>query len=296
MNKSMRFFALVFTGLVCLSTTLSVSASTAAQRLVEVDTTAELHAALANARPGDYISMADGIYAGGFETTISGTAELPIVLYGSRQAILEGPSVNSDYGFHLKANYWILTGFTIRNVGKGVVTDNANHNLIQGLEIYQIGMEGVHFRTFSSDNTVQYCWIHDLGLVKALAGEGVYLGSSVTNWDLYTNGQADTSNRNQVLSNLIGPNVTAEAVDIKEGTIDGLVRNNIFISTGPGVADAFVDVKGNNNRIVQNIGMYTPNSSIENAVDLVVIIPGWAQNNHIQDNRMVSSEETGILP
>lgn len=266
------------------------------QRLVRVADAEALHVALEAAQPGDFIFMADGIYKGSFEAAVSGTAELPIVLYGSRNAVLEGESIEAEYGLYLTANYWVLAGFTIRNVSKGVVTDNANHNLLQGLEVYQIGNEGVHFRTFSSDNTIQYSWIHDVGLTDPEFGEAVYIGSAVTNWERYTNNQPDTSDRNQVLNNLLGPNITAEAVDIKEGTTGGLVRNNSFITGSDTVANSWVDVKGNDYQVHQNMGMSTLDSAVVNAVDIVEILPEWGQNNQIDETPLYSSDGIVAIP
>lgn len=265
-------------------------------RLVQVTNSDELNGALAAAQPGDFIYLADGVYVGSFEAAVSGTAEQPIILYGTRNAIIEGETVESDYGLYLTADHWILAGFAIRNVSKGVVTDNANHNLLQGLEVYQIGNEGVHFRSFSSDNTLQYSWIHDTGLTDAEFGEAVYIGSAVTNWERYTEGQPDTSDRNVVINNLLGPNITAEAVDIKEGTTGGLVRNNSFITTGNVIADSWVDVKGNDYQVVGNIGMAEVDSTVVNAVDIVEIIPGWGQNNILEGNGLYTAEANIAIP
>ncbi len=185
------------------------------QRRVDVSTAAQLQQALAMAQPGDLIALADGIYRGSFVATASGAADAPITLCGSRAAILDAGPLDKDgpvtYGFHLRADHWALIGFTVRNARKGIVTDGASHNRLRGLEVYQIGDEGIHFRAASSDNLLEESWVHDVGLISAQYGEGVYLGSAHSNWGRHSGGQPDTSDRNQVLNNLIGPNTTAES-------------------------------------------------------------------------------------
>ena len=53
---------------------------------------------------------------------------------------------------------------------------------------------------------------------------------------------------NTVIRNcIIGPNVRAEGIDIKEGTLNTLVEKNKFDATGisaQNYADSFIDLKG----------------------------------------------------
>jgi hypothetical protein len=253
-------------------------------RLVQVRNVTELQNALKNAKPGDYIRLADGVYSGNFEITVSGSKSSPITLYGSRNAILEGRSIQSGYGLYLRANYWIVGGITVRNSLKGIMLDRANFNTIRGVEVHKIGDEGLHLRSFSSDNIVRDSWIHDTGLSTASYGEAVYIGSAISNWSSYSNGSPDKSDRNQVLANLLGPNVSAESVDIKEGTTGGSVRDNRFISTRTIVVDSWVDVKGNSYAVQNNIGYYAPNTSFRVAVAILTHINGWGKNNIVSNN------------
>ena len=57
--------------------------------------------------------------------------------------------------------------------------------------------------------------------------------------------------------NVFGPNIAAEAIDIKEGTKYGLIEGNIFDGTGmtgENNADSWVDMKGSYYRIYNNSG------------------------------------------
>ena len=140
-------------------------------RRIEVGTAAALANALAQAQPGDLIRIADGVYHGNFAATVSGTEEAPITLWGSRAAILDGGTMKTGYGFHLRADHWVLSGFTVRNARKGIMADGAHHNVLEGLEVHGIGEEGVHFRSLSTDNLLEGSWIHDVGRLTPRYGE-----------------------------------------------------------------------------------------------------------------------------
>src|SRR5699024_5063009 len=135
---------------------ISTSAST-----LHVHNAAELTNALNHVKPGDTIQLADGEYHGTFKAHVTGTAEKPIILTGTRKALISSTS----YGFHLEGvNYWILKGFTIHNSKKGLVLDKSNHNTLENIEVAHISEEGVHFRKDSSDNLLANSYIHHTGL------------------------------------------------------------------------------------------------------------------------------------
>lgn len=264
-------------------------------RLRTVATARELETALATVQPGDLLYLQDGVYRGNFVLAGLGTEDKPIGLHGSRQAILEGflygdavdgaaTQRERDYVVHLTGSHWLLDGFSVRQGQKGIMTDGAHHNRLQNLEVYEIGHEGVHFRSFSTNNVIRHSWVHDTGLLKAKFGEGIYVGSSVTNWSVHTNGQPDESNGNVIISNLVGPNITAEAVDLKEGTVDGVVANNSFITDEHMAADSWIDVKGNRYEVRDNLGLRQAGLDWKTAVVEVEIIEGWGRNNVIENN------------
>jgi len=265
----------------------AVSAKTSfapATAIINVSTASELTAALLSVQPGDVIQLADGVYVGHFVATVSGTAAAPITLQGSRLAVLDGNNVSSGYVFHLNGvNYWHLVGFTVTGGQKGIMTDNANYNLIDDVRVYNIGYEAVHFRTFSSHNTIQNSEISDTGVSNTSYGEGVYLGSANSNWGTYTGGLPDTSDYNKVLNNHIGPNVSAEAVDIKEGTTGGEVSGNYFDAaglSGANSADSWVDVKGNDYLISGNAGVIALLDGFQTHIQ----VSGWGDRNVFQGN------------
>lgn len=254
------------------------------QRVRPVRTSSELSSALSTARPGDVIELADGTYSGRFVASAPGTATAPITLKGSRRAVLDGGSYSSGYALHLNgANHWRLTGFTVRGGQKGVVLDRSSSTVMSGLDVGSVGMEAVHFRTASSDNRLENSLVHHTGLYEPGYGEGVYLGSATSNWAKYgSNGGPDRSDRNVVSGNQIYA-ITAENIDVKEGTTGGVISGNRFDGagmTGDHFADSWIDVKGNGYRVTGNTGTTSRLDGIQTHVQL----DGWGRNNVFSAN------------
>jgi hypothetical protein len=273
----------------------SASAAPAAADVRQVSSADELQAALASARPGQVIAMADGIYAGRFLLSVSGTAANPIVLRGGPGAVLDSQSPSSGITVHLQnADHWRLEGFSVRSGQKGVVLDNSNHNVLSGLDVGLTGMEAVHFRSSSSDNRLEGSDVHDAGRVNAGFGEGVYVGSAKSNWGEYGNsGGVDRSDRNVITGNRIHA-VTAENIDIKEGTTGGEISGNVLVGdgmTGAHYADSLVDLKGNEWLVANNTGTKAVLDGIQTHVQLL----GWGQGNVIRGNTLaIDSAGYGI--
>ena len=150
--------------------------------------------------------------------------------------MLDGDGTGGGYVLHLvNADYWRLEGFTATSGSKGIVLDGSSHNLISGVHVTDIGDEGVHFRAFSTSNTIQHSDVDHTGMDSEGFGEGVYLGSANSNWNRYSGGQPDRSDQNQVLDNRI-TDTRAEPIDVKEGTTGGVIAGNLL--GGDGVAGA----------------------------------------------------------
>lgn len=258
---------------------------------VNVSSSEQLASAIAAAKPGDVITLADGRYigtkvvgkyTGSFSPTVAGTADKPIVLKGSRNAVIDGEGTGGHYGLYLVgAHHWHIQGFTVTNAAKGIVLDGSNHVVMDNIFVTQIGQEAVHFRAHSSDGTIMNSEISHTGTKNANFGEGVYIGSANSNWGTYTGGQPDKSDRNQVLNNKIS-NTGAESMDIKEGTTGGLIKGNEMDGTGMSgsFADSWIDVKGNNYTIANNTG----NNALLDGFQIHVAISGWGNNNLFENN------------
>ena len=273
-------------------------------QVVNVSTAAQLSTALSNAKAGQTITLADGLYtkSGGFVITagINGTAASPIKVVGSAKAIISSGNLNSGYGMSLAGNsYWVFQGFSIHNSAKGLVIDNSKYNTIDNLRVTKLGSEGIHLRTYSSHNTVSNCYVDSTGCVTSQAGyaEGIYVGSANSNWGTYTNGNPDTSNYNTVTANIFGDNIGSENIDIKEGTVGGTVTYNQFNGkgcNGANSADSWIDVKGNYYTVSCNTGVnnYPGGDGFQTHIQL----PGYGDYNTFSNNTLnVGGSGYGIL-
>lgn len=246
----------------------------------EVSTADQLRAVLVQPQPGAVIHLRDGLYPGRFEITAAGTADLPITLCGSRAAILDGGAIDNGYTLHLRnADHWRLSGFTIHGGQKGLMLDSTRAALIEGLLIHEVGDEAVHLRAASSDNTVQANTIRRTGLRERKFGEGIYIGSAESNWCTYSNCGPDRSDRNLIQANDIA-DTTSEAIDVKEGTSGGTVRGNTLSGAAMTGADSWVDVKGNDWIIADNVGIDAPKDGFQTHV----ILDGWGERNTFHGN------------
>lgn len=246
----------------------------------KVTSSAELSKALGDATPGNVIQLADGLYSGKFSTNNSGTAARKIYLCGGRGAVLDAGSTDKGYVFHLDGgSYWVLSGFTVRNGQKGIVTDASNGSVIQNLAVTDIGDEAIHLRRNSSSNLIIGNTVRRAGSHNEKFGEGIYVGSAVSNWCTYTACLADESNYNIIANNDIA-DTTSESIDIKEGTIGGIVKGNRFDGEGMTAATAWINVKGNAWTIDSNYGQNSP----EDGYQAHNILQGWGDYNLFTKN------------
>ncbi|MEU3414800.1 right-handed parallel beta-helix repeat-containing protein [Streptomyces sp. NPDC006658] len=268
------------TGGLALTATGPASASAAAT--VEVATSAQLKTALAAARPGDTIHLADGTYTGNFKATVPATAAARITLTGSRSAVL---TAGGGYGLHLNgASYWTVGGLTVTGGQKGIVIDAAEGVVVDGVTVHGLDMEGVHFRNSSTDGVIENSRIYDTGNDGRGMGEGVYVGTANT--------LSDRSDRVRVLNNTIGPDVGGENVDIKEGTTGARIIGNTFDGsglTGANYDDSWVDVKGNDVLVQDNTGTATTNDGYQTHTQQ----PGWGCGTVFKGNKSTLTGATG---
>ncbi|MFW2514557.1 right-handed parallel beta-helix repeat-containing protein [Demequina sp. SO4-13] len=245
----------------------------------------ELAQALSAAGPGDVIGLAEGRYEGEFSLTASGTAEEPLWVCGESAAAIVGEGYDGGYGLHVDgAQHVRIVGLTVTQAQKGIMVDGGEDVVIDSVTVHGIGDEGIHLRTGTIDSVVRGSTVYDTGNRREKFGEGIYIGSAESNWCDLTDCEPDRSDRNVVEGNIVF-DVTAEAVDVKEGTVDGVLRGNAFdgaelIEDG---GDSWVDIKGNDYEIVGNSGIRSNNDGFQTHE----ILDGWGTGNVFADNTAV---------
>ncbi|MFF0486607.1 sheath polysaccharide-degrading enzyme [Streptomyces sp. NPDC004435] len=243
---------------------------------VTVTNAKELQSALTAAVPGRTIQLADGTYKGNFKITTGGSATARITLIGTSRAVLT-TTTGGGYGLSLaNAPYWTVQGITVTGAQKGIMVDASDHVVLDSVTVNHMKMEGVHFRQSSSYGVLRNSTVHDTGTARDGKGEGVYVGTANT--------LSDKSDHIQILNNVIGPNIGGENIDLKEGTTGGLVSGNRFDGNGltnVNYDDSWIDVKGNNYVIENNIGVRTMNHGFETHTQ----DPGWGCGTVFRNNR-----------
>ncbi|MER5674818.1 hypothetical protein [Pseudonocardia alni] len=240
----------------------------------------ELAEALRGVRPGAVVVLAPGLYPGRFTAAVPATADAPVTVCGGRDAVLDGGPVDDGYTLHLDgADHWRLAGFSVRGGQKGVVVDRSQHVVVDGLAVTDVGDEAVHLRAYSADGVVTRTVVRRTGRNEPRFGEGVYVGSAVSNWCRWSGCGPDRSDRARIEDNDIA-DTTAEAVDVKEGTTGGVLRGNRFDGAGTTDADSWVDVKGNGWTVAGNHGARAP----EDGFQVHVVEPGWGRDTRFTAN------------
>ncbi len=261
-------------------------------RVVNVGNTAQLNAALNVVQPGDQIRLANAQYDGRFTVTTSGNAAQPISICGDRGAVLNGGGISGGDVFKLRASYWTVAGFTITNAKRGLVVEGGTYNVLRSLELHTFGQEAMHVHKMSTNNLIDSNWVHDTGKERPEYGEGIYVGTHSGNWARDNGGRVDASDWNIVQNNTLGPNVTAEHVESKEGTTGTLIQGNTFngegMLTGLEYVDSWVTVKGNGAVVRDNRGTKAPTHGFR---VLGTDIDGWGDNNVFYNN--VADVQTG---
>lgn len=268
---------------------------------VYVKNTEELKNALESARAGDEIILAAGeyVYSGAtpkgymFTSSADGTEEEPIRIHSEdpeNLAILSGSSTAENYVLSVSGDWWEIRDLKITNAQKGIMIDNSNHTKIVNCEVYQIGSEGIHLRDNSSYCLIEDCSVHDTGVVSPGYGEAVYVGSAYS-----TTGYGYDCHYNTIRNCKLGPNVAAEHVDIKEYTIGTIVENCTFDGTGmsgENSAKSFINVKGNDCIIRNNIGYRNDCMAIQRAFEQNNVVEGWGQNAQVYGNKVYMDTTT----
>lgn len=203
--------------------------------------------ALDVAEPGDTIHLAAGDYFEDPRTRRSGTADRPIIITGSRDAVVKG-SGDEDRVFQINHGYITLNGFSIDGYVRGKYRDKLIYVLntrertpLKGVRILHMrlanaGGECLRLRYYIQEaeiayNTISSCGQDDFpGGVwrgKGKNGEGIYIGTAPEQQDDGKNpdDSPDLSRNNHIHHNAINTQGN-ECIDIKEHASNMLVEYN----------------------------------------------------------------------
>ena len=272
-----------------------------ATNIVRVTNTEELKTALANAKAGDEIVLAEGeyIYSGStpkgrtFTGEADGTEAAPIILRSENPenpSIISGTTLEHHYAITILGDWWELRDLKVTNASKGIIVDNSNHTKIINCEVYNTGTEGIHLRDNSSYCLVDSCNIHDIGVLTPKYGEGIYVGSSKS-----TTEYGYKCDYNRISNCTIGPNVGAEHIDVKEYTTGTIIEYCTFDGKGmkgENYADSFVDLKGNDCVLRYCTGYRNGENNINRAFEMNKLDEGWGQNAYIYSNKVYMDTPT----
>ena len=240
---------------------------------VVVTTSDAANSAIAAAAPGTAVRLADGDFDEPLNiSNRHGTADDPIVICGSRNATVNvfptGTVMAGKVGVLVEDSSFItLYGFTVRNAQKGVQVKSSGHVVVASLRVQHTAQGGIYVARDSADTIVSGNYISDTGNDSDIPvgngpvwhqdgryGEGIYIGNSRANDSCEDAGcEPDRTTRTVVAWNVI-TDTTAESIEAKEDTTDGLIFNNHTTITPPVWSDvrASIQVKGDGYLVQKN--------------------------------------------
>jgi hypothetical protein len=129
-------------------------------RTVNVDSDEALARALAQAKPGDVITLGRGRYQGTVRIARSGTAADPIVVKGRGRAETAIESAGQEYGVFITGSHVHLEDLTIRTSAWGIAVANATDVVIRRTQIKDVafginGRVGTNRDFYICDNVLE---------------------------------------------------------------------------------------------------------------------------------------------
>jgi len=270
----------------------------------------ELRDAMATVLPGDHIVLAEGTtfkatdvagqdIGAHYSSNVDGTPTDRITIRSENpdnRATLSGDKVGHLHVLRLFGNNWTIRDLIFTHAQKGIVLDHANNVHIVGCEVYYIGMEAIHIRDGSKNTLIEDCFIHDTGESTAAYGEAIYVGSDKGVWGKYNPDVSGTIVRGCT----IGPNVGAEAFDVKEGTSETIIEHNVVDATGlsgQGYADSFIDLKGTRTYVRYNVFYRNNADKLAKAIAIVKRPLPWGDMStyeHVIHDNIFHLDDSGI--
>lgn len=254
-------------------------------------TASDLQSALSSVVAGDVITVNAGTYVGNFSSSKSGTSGAYIVIqgFGDTTILTSGSTVVGNTALGIKGSYWKIKNMSVTNTSIGVKLDNSDYSIIDNVTVSNTGQEGIHLLNETSYATVKNCRVTNTGNVITKYGEGIYIGSDYGKW-LENGGSYNKACDNNIIDScIVGPGVTAEHIDVKEGVSNLVIKNCTFYGTGisgetGNNSNSFIEVKGSNCTITGNTLYQEDNAKILWAFQ-VTDSGGWGDSNVFTNNK-----------
>jgi parallel beta-helix repeat protein len=152
----------------------------------------------------------------------AGSASKPTVIraYPGHEVTIRGGGNGGRVKIE-STSYLTFDGFVVTNFNQGIfVEGGASHITIQNCVVHDVGQDGIHVRQNSSYITIQGCTVYNTEKIGCCNGEGFYIGTG-------SGGPLDNSHHITIRNNTIH-DVTDEAIELKPGTHDSIVENNVI--------------------------------------------------------------------
>ncbi len=198
----------------------------------------KLSSVVDDASPGDRIVFADGEYRPITVGGLHGTAEEPIVIEAANalKASFSSGHRNRSTGVTLvDCHHVVVRGLVVRDTQKGIHVHACTHCVVEDCHVYDLGQEGLHVGRGETNTasagfagpashhiTLRNNRVERTGLVTAIYGEGIYIGTGAV--------LGDDSHDIVVEGNTLR-DISAEAIELKPGTYNLVVRNNDIART-----------------------------------------------------------------
>jgi len=212
-----------------------------------VSNQAEWAEAVASAQPGDVIRLTATINSrleyrgdndGGPASGVDGTAQQPIVITSDPGVWIDPGNITNDRGALdlLHVDHVHAVGVRVRNSQFGIRCHQCHGSPAAPIQITNnvvtdIGHAGIHVGGHwsthepSSNVVVKGNTVTRTGRSAARYGEGIYIGYGSSEW-------IDTTSEVTIIGNNIGF-TTAEGIDIKPGTTNIVVADNLLHDISP---------------------------------------------------------------
>lgn len=207
-----------------------ISATPASSGILDVQPGEKIADALKAVKPGETITIHEGVYNEYLTTSVSGQEGKPITIKGEGNAVLRG-SGDSGRLFQVMHDWYIIEGLHFTNADKLLWLQESDNTIIRKNEFSQGYGECVRIKYLSSNNLFEANNVHDCGVGSFVQsdgsknGEGVYIGTAPEQLSKNPTSVKDESNRNIVRYNVFNTKGN-ECVDIKEAATGNVVESN----------------------------------------------------------------------